>query len=314
MALENEFTPEEQAQFDQMRAADTTPPETVEPTQEVAREETAQDSVAGAQEGQPAPDKRQQTVPHAALHEERERRKDVERRLAEAEKSRQTLEERTNLLLQRLGLAPTEDKSGTVELPDIEKDPVGHIMGQIVQQGKALETVVGALNQRNQQDQQVASIAAIQQRAVIAEREFRAATEDYDAAVAHLLESGNRELELRGVTDPAQRQALLSQEALGIAQRAIQLERNPAEMIYQLAQLRGYRKTDPAPKEETTETPAPAQRLDNARRGQEQDGRSLSTARGTGPRTLTAQSLVNMSEAEFAKAMSSPEGRALLGE
>src|SRR6185312_13780480 len=102
MALD-ELTPEEQAQFDQMKAADSEP-QVVEPTQEAPVEETAADSVAGAQE-QPA-DKRPQMVPHAARHEERERRKAVEGQIAEERKARQTLEERTNLLLQRLGLAP----------------------------------------------------------------------------------------------------------------------------------------------------------------------------------------------------------------
>lgn len=318
MALD-ELTPEEQAQFDQMKAADSEP-QVVEPTQEAPVEETAADSVAGAQE-QPA-DKRPQMVPHAALHEERERRKAVEGQIAEERKARQTLEERTNLLLQRLGLAPEgqqQVQTQGAELPDLEKDPLAHIMGRFAQQNQAIESALAAITQRQQQDQQAQQIAAVQQRAVVAEREFRAKTEDYDAAVAHLLDKGNQELEIRGVLDPAQRQTILAQEALGIAHLALQRNENPAEMIYKLAELRGYRKTD-KPAEEavaTTETPAvpdPAQRIDNARRGQQQDGRSLSTARGTGPRGLTAQSLVQMSESEFASALSTPEGRALLGE
>jgi hypothetical protein len=61
--------------------------------------------------------------------------------------------------------------------------------------------------------------------------------------------------------------------------------------------------------------PAPgdaAERLRTVASGQRQ-GASLGALRGSGPHPLTAQRLLEMSDAEFARAIATPEGRALLG-
>lgn len=326
MALENEFTPEEQAQFEQMRAADNEP-QIIEPEpQQGAVDPEPPDSITGAQEDAPVADKRSQMVPHAALHEERERRKAVEAQIAEERKARQTLEERTNLLLQRLNLGtdgqPQPASPAAPEIPKIEEDPVGHLLGQIAQQRQVIDNLVGAVQQRSQQDQHAQTLATIQQRAMIAEREFRQQTEDYDAAVAHLLTAREKVLDMAGYADPAARQQMIAREALDVANRALQMGRNPAQMIYELAQAHGYQKKAPAPAEGGNEgdgadqaaARAPlTERIAQQERGQQQDGRTLSGVRGSGPRPLTAQRLAEMGADEFMKMMDTPEGRELMG-
>ncbi|MDE3117312.1 MAG: hypothetical protein KGL26_17075 [Pseudomonadota bacterium] len=306
MPLDDQLTPEEQAQFEEMRAADGVP-QTIEPTTPAETEPEA-----GAETPQPeaTADRRPQMVPHAALHEERERRKSVEAQLAEERKARQALDERTNLLLQRMGSpAPAAPQSGAPAIPDVEKDPVGHILGQIQQRDQVLQAVVQQLTQRQQVDQQAIAIQQVKDAATSAEREFRAQTQDYDAAVAYLIDSRSKEMELAGY-DPVQRQTILAQEALNVAHRAIQQNRNPAQMIYDLAKLRGYQAK--AQEADTAAQPDTAARLARVAQGQ-REGRNLGQARGNGPAPLTAQRLAEMSDAEFDRMMATPEGRELMG-
>lgn len=287
MTLEN-LTSDEQALLDQMRVSDTAP-ETPAPDPSPVPAEATTD----AQPEQP--DRRPQMVPHAALHEERERRKEMERRLTEEAQQRRVLEERTNLLLQRI--AQPQQEAPAEPLPKPEQDPFGYLTGTLQRQGSDIETVRQQLAVRQQQEQHAAAVAQIQQQAMALEAEFRSATPDYDAAVAHLRATRARELEIAGFADPMQRHNLLSQEALGIAARAMQSGRNPAEMIYEIAKHRGYQRPEAqAPQQTPTETPA--ERIQRAAAAQQQ-GRGLSQVRGTGPAPLTANALLEMSPAKF---------------
>ena len=94
-------------------------------------------------------------------------------------------------------------------------------------------------------------------------------------------------------------------------------------MIYGLAKRRGYTakvaEEDAGEGEEAEAAPAPkpapaaaAERLKNVAKGQEASA-SLSDLGGKGPTNLTAQRLAEMSDAEFAAAMETKEGRALMG-
>lgn len=317
-AVAGEMTADEQAQLDQMRVDDNAAPEVEQQeTQSGATTDEPGNEQAGEQtEG----NERQKFVPHAALHEERERRKAVE---AQAAQDRLRAEERINMLLQRVVQAPPQQTQAPTPqvaplvIPDMDKDPVGHIVGRIAQQNQAMEqqqqvlqNVVQVLAAAGQQNQQSQAVNQVQQRAMAMEREFAAATPDYVQAVAFLGEHRHRELQEAGWTDPAERQAMISQEAIGIASRAIQMGRNPAEVVYGLAKHRGFQPPAPA-----TDTAAQnnGQRLESVARGQQQNGRSLSNARGSAPPPMTAARLLEMSDADFDKAMNTPEGREQLG-
>jgi len=314
MALNETLTAEEQAQLEQMRAADSAPEETIVAPELPTDAPQETEATETQPEGKPA----QTMVPHAALHEERERRKTIERQLEEERKARRTLEERTNLLLQRFQPETTQAAAqpAAPALPDPAQDPFGHLSGRLQHQEAAIGALVQALNGQVQERNQFNAVQALQQRAVAAEREFKLNTADYDAAVAHLSAARTRELEAAGYTDPVERQRILSQEALGLAERAFQIGRNPAEVIYEIAKLRGY---TPAAAQQNgqaaasqAETVPAEQRLARVQQGQTQTGRSLSQVRGVAPQ-LTAQRLLEMPAEEFMKMINTPEGKALLG-
>lgn len=308
MALDDNETlsAAEQAQMDEMRAADapegseapaepSSPPPAAEPGQEPA----AGEGEAPAAEAPP----RQQMVQLAALHEERERRKDAEHRA-------KVLEERTNLILQRFNQQPAAQQVADAPKapPPLDQDPVGHIVGQQQLQGQALQQVARLLQAQEQEQKRSVEITGIQQQAVALEQEYRATTPDYDAAVAHLLASQEGELLISGFTDPVLRRKVLSEQALGTVIRSLQRGKNPAETIYELAKARGYTAAKPA----AEAAPAAAtDKIGQIAAGQQQ--RSLGQARGSGPAALNAQRLIELSDAEFLKILDTPEGRDLMG-
>jgi hypothetical protein len=187
------------------------------------------------------------------------------------------------------------------EIPSASSDPVGHLLKRVElqEQREAL---------RMQQEAQAAQQQAVAQRlggliseAQRQEREFEAKQSDYADAVKHLTAGRARELEIAGY-GPAERAQIIQQEGLGAAARALQLGRNPAEFLYQTAIERGYR-----PGRGTTE-----QYLRRLEAGHKQ-ARSLSNVGGRSKAPLNAEVLANMSDRDFAEAISTPAGMALLG-
>lgn len=302
---------EEQQQLDQMQADDAAA--IVQPELEAP----AEPNTATEGDGQPAAtQQRQQTVPHAAFHEERERRKAAEAQIADLRKQQQTLEERTNLLLQRIQPAPSALPAQPPAIPSIEENPAAHIAGLLQQHGARLDEVTRWALQQEQARQTQANIGSIQERALAMEREFLRETPDYAQAVDHLANQRRLELAAAGYTDAAEREVILRNEALQVAQRALQGNKNPAEIIYELAKVRGWKAPAAEPTEPQTNAngaTTPQQRIDQVRAGQQQ-ARSLGAARGAGPAPLNAQTLLAMSDADFSKMLeTSQEARDLMG-
>lgn len=283
----NALTAEEQAALDSEREeaaqAREAPPEPAQEPEAEAPEQEALDERA---------DSRPKMVPHAALHEERERRKEIERQTAEKEKQ---WEQRYNMLLQRFAPPQQQQAEQPPPLPDREKDPVGYLEALALEAKREAAAVQQALQQRGQHDQQAQVIATIQQHATAAEMQFRQKAPDYDAAVAHLVSARHRQLELAGYSAPADRQALIAQEAMGLAARAMQERRDPAEIIYALAKEFGYAPPQQTPQQQ----PDPEAQLQAVARGQQQARASLSSARGAGPSAVTGETIAKMTEEQF---------------
>src|SRR5690349_7268416 len=132
------LTAEEQAEFDSQRGqAVQTPPPAVEPTQE-------------QQQSAPVEDARPKTVPHAALHEERESHKETKRALDDLNNRYARLEERTNILLQDRARPAEQPKEEPAAIPRLEDDPLAHLLGRL----NHYERTIDALQNQGQQQQQ----------------------------------------------------------------------------------------------------------------------------------------------------------------
>lgn len=112
--------------------------------------------------------------------------------------------------------------------------------------------------------------------------EFTKNNTDYQDALTHVLDSRAQELRMMG-TPEAQIQQALQQESMGLAQNAIATGGNPAEVVYNLAKLRGY-----------TPSAKPAA-LDQIEKGQ-QASTTLPSGANEGPSLLDVE---QMSDEEF---------------
>lgn len=161
-------------------------------------------------------------VPQGALHQERERRK-------AAEAATQALQDRLAALEAKLNPPPE------IVIPDPVLDPKGFKQFQIDQ-----------INQRakEQADNERRQMEAQQHQQVMARlnqdvQAFRATTPDYDTAFQHAVKVRQEELAFYG-NAPEQIAAQLETDVQAIVAQAYSQGKNPAELFYAYAKMRGY--------------------------------------------------------------------------
>lgn len=217
-----------------------------------------------------------------ALHEERARRKEADRKARELELENVRFRERFNLLQELQQPKP-------VAPPDPEQD----FIGAVRHQGETIQQLNKRLEERDAADKEANNRAGLVRQYASAVGEFEQSTPDFKPAYSHLLQSRAKELQLLGYT-PTEVQDAIQAEELQIAQFSLQRGRNPGEVIYELAKERGYVKKD-----DKAAAEAAAAKLDNIERGQ-QANKSLANAGGSnGDVEMTAERLLAMPIDEF---------------
>lgn len=277
---EDDFTAEETAAMeamenDQGQAEEAPQPEqpaevSAEPPQEQAEEQARQ---AKPPEG---------FVPHAALHAERMRNREMAEKLAALEKWKQEQE------------VPPEPEP---EYRDPLEDPDGFRKWAEANQRKTTEPLQQFMEQQRaaQEHQQRVQMAAQ------AEAEFAKTTPDYNDAATFVQRQRVEELRGMGYTDPMISQQL-RQDAINIFTGAQQAGMNPAQLLYLRAQQAGFK-----PKAQQQ-----AERMQAQAKAQEQT-RTLGQASGApAGGKLTAAQLAEMSDDEFEK-LSEDDLRAVMG-
>ena len=116
-------------------------------------------------------------------------------------------------------------------------DYINHVLGNV-------QATTAELQQwRQQQEQAAQQRAAMQQTtdwATAQEQEFAKTQPEYPEAYRYAAEARDRELQSLGYADPAQRAAIVRQNTAEIIQNALQLGRNPAELVWEYARARGF--------------------------------------------------------------------------
>lgn len=317
---DDQLTAEEQAALDSQRGA----PEPEAPVQGAALETPQEGAEApeapeGA-EGPAAAERRPQMVPHAALHEERKRRQEIERQAAE---DRRKYEARFEEILKLVPQPAAEPAPQAPAIPDVQTDPVGHIVGTMQQLGASQEQINQRLAQYQQQQEQQRVIAAVQQQAAALEADYQAQNPDYQNDLNYLRQVRDRQLQAQGMIDPGQRAQQIAAETFQIAAHALQQGGNPAERLHQMA--KATREAAGWTPQAAAQAPAgqgaapamavpdQAERLRMVQRGQEQS-RGLGNVRGNGPAPMTAAKLLDMDDNAFLEAVKkSKEARRLMG-
>lgn len=229
-----------------------------------------------------------------AMHEERNKRRALERQVAEMRNSLQALSG-LKAELEALRKAP-EPKAED----EFETDPVGTLKREL--DGLKAKEAEGE-RARAQMTEQQRQLADLQTRTRAATAEFQEENPDYPDALNHLMESRVKELRVFGMDD-AQIANALSSEAIAIARFAEQNERNPAEVVYEMARLRGYAKAATKPAPATTASPTAEslqEKLDKIDKGQ-RDAQTLANAGGgKKDKNLSLADIEKMSDEEFDK-------------
>lgn len=236
----------------------------------------------------------QKTVPLAALHEERAKRKELA-----ADKAR--MEQRFDQLMARLGPQPGEAARPEVEEPPaivpLEENPIGHFdgrMAEIEARQKAQaerDAAVAQQNERSGQMQQVVNAYRQDFSRVVGERpELQ---EGYNKWTT----SRVAEIQAGGATyDQAKK--LLEQEETAAVIHALQQGESPAERVYAIVKARGHfsapASADPAALPDNS-GPDP----EVIERGQRRA--SGTPGGGSAPVADTLEALANMTDDDFEK-------------
>lgn len=278
--MSTEWTDEDEKALAEMKAADEAPVEEAPAEDEAASQEAVEPAEA---EEKPEPEAKTEDaakppegyVPHQAMHAERLRRQEAERRLKEIEERLKADEK------------PKEEE----QIPDPVVDPEKWAAYQRETTGRSQQEIQRLRQEIEQERYQRQVFNAV----TMGEQRVKAEKPDYDTAISHLMEARKRELAyFTDDQDAINNQ--IRQDLWGVSTAAIEKGLNPAEVLYNIAHQRGYQ-----PPEADTGTPDAASRVTAAAKAQEATA-SLSQASG-GPQSgrLTADQLAAMPEKDFAK-------------
>ena len=235
-------------------------------------------------------------VPQGALHAERERRKASDRALEEANTALERIRQlRAGTQQQEQQQAPKEDES---EVEYLRRELEALKNGQ-------QQTTDFLRNQQFDQAENMQLASALN----VSENEFRQDHPDYDAAIEHVVSARAQELALYGM-QPVQIDATIREEIAEIARSAIQQKKNPAEVGYQLAKLRGYVPQAGEQQQQTTgKAAAQVAAVARAQAGSRSLGQA---AGGATAQSINADTIARMTQDEFDALYATPDGKALI--
>lgn len=302
-------------------------PETEEGEEEVTTSSETEVAAETETETEPEPAKPAKLVPLAALHEERERRKELAAKLDETErrtaKEMGTLQERVNIILGAIQQAtaapgPSDDPIFVQQFmaanPGVSKqqaeeayyreEPANYLKWQQEIIAKKQEELSGQNQQTQQQTQQQQQFQNFVATYQAKSAEFAVKTPEFKKAYNFLLTNRDAELQQMGFTDPTQRKAIMQNEEIGIVDQAFRNGVNPAERLYAIAKFRGY-KSPAAPAAPTTPATLDQEKKNAAATV------SLGSVPGTAATKMTAEVLLSLSDEEFAAATKGDKWQAL---
>lgn len=183
---------------------------------------------------------RQQTVPHQALHQEREKNKELRRQLEELKAQALTPEDRA-------ALAALRQQQQQAKEPPKEEDPEPEFLKD-PKAWAAWNTRKGIREARAEQERKESEAKAHQEeiqtvinRTSASEQAFVQSTPDYPQALEHVRKV--RMQQIRLVNDSLTDQQIINQimlEEIALAQQVLKSNKDPAAFAYNYAKTIGY--------------------------------------------------------------------------
>lgn len=278
MSENNGLTHEEQAMLDADRS-NTEPVVTETPPEEAVKEETN-----GLQEKQETKEEVKESkppegfVPHGALHEERAKRKELQKQFQELNEKFARQDERLKMLSE--GRKDPE--------PTFDDDPLGYSKREI----ERVRESVDGLNKQypNQLNELKGELEAMRLQRAIEKQEavFEKNNPDYRDALNYYIKTRSEALEDAGF-EKEDANLNIQQELQSVIARSMQSGKNPAEAVYKMSSKIGFKSQ--AKTESNIET---LKKTETA-------SKSLSSSSGKTSAPLSAESIAEMSDEDFAK-------------
>lgn len=228
--------------------------------------------------------KQEKKVPYGALHEERERRKELQRQIQEVSSKNQRMEERFQQMVDRLAFPQQQAQQ---QMPSYEEDPVGTLRSRQEAMERFLTQQAHEYTQRQQQE--VAQNQFIN-RYYSSAQAYAKENPGFADAYQHLSQARFKEYQMAGFS-PEESASLVNKEEAEIVFKAYQDGVNPAERLYSLAKLRGYKES---------ELKANEQKIDQLEKGV-QASRSLSGSSGKSNKPMRLEDIAELPDDEFEK-------------
>lgn len=130
--------------------------------------------------------------------------------------------------------------------PDPTTDPLGNMLHQLDKVNRTVAELKANISERQTQDTQMSAFNNFKTQVVALRDEFAKTTPDFQAAFDYVRNARTEDLRAIGASD-ADIAKTLFQEELGLAQRAIAAQKNPAAEIYEMAKRHGYKAAALAP-------------------------------------------------------------------
>jgi hypothetical protein len=232
-----------------------------------------------AKEPEKEEDKR--TVPLAALHEERDKRKELQGQMDRFKQDFVDLKE---------SLKPKEPEPEPI---DYNVDPIGATKQKL----EALEKVTEETHKTNQEMQQFQEQQRIATSIKQHEDAFKAQTPDYDDAFNHIINLRTNELKIMGYNDQ-QIADTIAQGAFGIGVSALQQGKNPAQVLYEMAKNYGYKTPEAEPEKKDTTAEKTIEELEKGQEATKKVGAGEAPKEGE----LTLAEIMKLDGDEFDKA------------
>lgn len=224
----------------------------------------------------------------AALKEERIKRQELERKFKETSEQQEKLKSTFDSMLQVLQGNQHEPNAN---VPSYDDDPIGYLRHQQEQINNVLHNQQAYLQQTAEYSRQQTENNQLISNYQLQARQFAQENQDFKDAYKFLIESMQNEYRALGIPEE-QLARVLHDDEMSVVKNCTNINKNPAEVLYNLAKVRGYAGAKP------TKPTEPATKVTNIKKGLERS-KSLSQGGQIDNNSVSLDDISNMSKKEF---------------
>jgi len=180
-------------------------------------------------------DKEEKTVPYNALHEERQRRKELKEELDQQRERAAKMEERLQQIVERFEKPDKEEPKLS-----FEDNPAEYLKAEAERTGQTVQELREQIESRQKQDEEAQQFHGFVNNYRQAAQQFAQSHPDFQEAYQFAVQSRIKEYQAAGYSLEEATHAVHTDE-INIARRAFNDGVNPAERIMEMSKARGFK-------------------------------------------------------------------------